>query len=94
MGLVTFVLGSLLLLFLAVVAFWLLVVGLLSRLDAWLSRSEPLPIPKPVDMPSDIVSLTQPMNDLQVVILALLGAAIVALPLLLFIISHWYSNPR
>ena len=85
-----FLLLTPLILFLAVYAFLVLVVGLLSRLP----QSESRPVPKPVDMPSDIVSLTQPMNDLQVVILTLLGAAIVALPLLLFIISHWYSNPR
>ncbi len=41
-------------------------------------------------MPPDIARLTQPMqiSDLQVVILALLGAAIVALPFMLFIINH------
>jgi F0F1-type ATP synthase assembly protein I len=80
-----------LILFLAVYAFCLLVVGLLSRLDvSWLTRPEPLPVPKVADMPPDIARLTQPMqiSDLQVVILALLGAAIVALPFMLFIINH------
>jgi hypothetical protein len=81
-----FLLLTPLILFLAVYAFLVLVVVLLSRLP----QSEPRPVPKPVDLPPDIARLTQPMeiSDLQVVILALLGAAIVALPFMLFIINH------
>jgi hypothetical protein len=81
-----FLLLTPLILFLAIYAFWLLVVGLLSRLP----QSEPRPVPKVADLPPDIAQLTQPMqiSDLQVVILALLGAAIVALPFMLFIINH------
>jgi|KBSMisStandDraft_5_1062788.scaffolds.fasta_scaffold557477_2 hypothetical protein len=81
-----FLLLTPLILFLAVYAFLVLVVGLLSRLP----QSESRPVPKPVDLPPDIARLTQPMeiSDLQVVILALLGAAIVALPFMLFIINH------
>jgi len=81
-----FLLLTPLILFLAIYAFGLLVVGFLSRLP----QSEPRPVPKAVDLPPDIAQLTQPMqiSDLQVVILALLGAAIVALPFMLFIINH------
>ena len=66
-----FLLLTPLILFLAVYAFLVLVVGLLSRLP----QSESRPVPKPVDLPPDIARLTQPMeiSDLQVVILALLG---------------------
>lgn len=88
MGLVTFVLVSLLLLFLAFQAFCGLILAFLYVCGGFTirrPRPEPIQVPKVADMPADIARLTQPMNDLQVMILAGLGVAAI---LLVFICIH------